>query len=424
MRTVVHKFGGTSVRDSAGRRAAAAIVASALAAGERVAVVVSAMGRRGDPYATDTLLALARAEGPAPVPARDEDLLASCGEVVSAVVFAQSLRAAGVRDVVAMTGLQAGILTDAHHGEARILRVDPEPVRRVLDRGGVPVVTGFQGVTEDFEVTTLGRGGSDTTAAALGAALEADEVAIFTDVEGIMTADPRIVPEARILSRIHYDETFELAHLGARVLHPRAVEIARQASVPLRVLSTFRPGPGTVVGPAQEGGIVDRWQRRDRAETVVGVTARLGLANVDTRANASGPVTPRQVFGRLAEAGVSVDLMNVFPDRTSFVVREGDVAETERVLASLFGGREAFTVRRGLAKVGVVGSAIHDFPGVMALFMDALAQVEVEVLATSDSHQSITALVEEGGVERALRSLHSAFRLGGEVTGSAGREGA
>jgi aspartate kinase len=418
MRTVVHKFGGTSVRDRASRQAAAAIVAAAVAAGERVAVVVSAMGRKGDPYATDTLLALARDEGVA-VPARDEDLLASCGEIVSSVVFSQSLRREGVADVVAMTGYQAGILTDGRHGEARIVRLDPAPVERVLARGGVPVITGFQGITESGDITTLGRGGSDTTAAALGAALNADEVAIFTDVAGVMTADPRIVPEARTLSRINYDETFELVSLGARVLHPRAVEIARQASVPLRVLSTFAPGAGTLIGPGS-GQLVDRWQRRDRSDTVVGVTARLGLANVETQAAARGPVTPRELFARLAEAGISVDLMNVFVDRTSFVLREVDVPAAESVLAGLFGGREAFQVAQGLAKVGVVGSAIHDFPGVMALFMDALAQVGVDVLATSDSHQSITALVEQRTVNDALRSLHSAFHLGrGE-----GRDGA
>lgn len=417
MRTLVQKFGGTSVRDRAARRAAAAIVAAAVAEGERVAVVVSAMGRSGDPYATDTLLSLARAEGLA-VPARDEDLLASCGEVVSAVVFAQALRAVGLRDVVAMTGFQAGIVTDERHGEARILRVDPAPVEAVLVRGGVAVVTGFQGITEGGDVTTLGRGGSDTTAAALGAALNADEVAIFTDVAGVMTADPRIVPEARTLARINYDETFELVSLGARVLHPRAVEIARQASVPLRVLSTFAPGAGTLIGPGS-GQLVDRWQRRDRSDTVVGVTARLGLANVDTQAAARGRVTPRDLFARLAAAGISVDLMNVFVDRTSFVLRQIDVPAAEDLLADLFGRRDAFRVVPGLAKVGVVGSAIHDFPGVMALFMDALAQVGVDVLATSDSHQSITALVEETAVNEALRSLHSAFHLGGDE----GRDG-
>lgn len=415
MKTVVHKFGGTSVRDRASRAAAAAIVARAVGAGDRVAVVVSAMGRTGDPYATDTLLSLVRGEG-APVPAREEDLLASCGEVVSAVVFAQALRRAGLADVVAMNGLQAGIVTDARHGEARILRVDPAPVETVLARGGVPVVTGFQGVTQGGDVTTLGRGGSDTTAAALGAALTADEVAIFTDVDGVMTADPRIVPDARTLRRINYEETFELVSLGARVLHPRAVEIARQASVPLRVLSTFAPGEGTLIGPGG-GALVDRWQRRDSAHTVVGVTARLGLVNVDTEAAAHGPVTPRDLFARLARAEISVDLMNVFVDRTSFVLRAIDVAAASDILEALFGHPDAFRVVPGLAKVGVVGSAIHDLPGVMALFMEALARADADVMATSDSHQSITALVEETRVEDALRSLHAAFHLGEGETG-------
>jgi aspartate kinase len=166
--------------------------------------------------------------------------------------------------------------------------------------------------------------------------------------------------------------------------------------------------------------LVDRWQRRDRSHTVVGVTARLGLANVDTMAAARGPVTPRDLFARLAAADISVDLMNVFVDRTSFVLREVDVAPAEGILAELFGGSNAFRVTYGLAKVGVVGSAIHDFPGVMALFMEALSQVGVDVLATSDSHQSITALVEQKAVNEALRSLHAAFHLGGRD----GRDGA
>jgi len=413
MRTLVHKFGGTSVRDETARQRAVANVVGARAAGDRVAVVVSAMGRRGDPYATDTLLSLARNEA-TPVPARDEDLLASCGEVVAAVVFAQTLRASGLEDVVALTGGQAGIVTDDHHGEARVLHVDPAPLRAILDRGGVPVVTGFQGVTATGEVTTLGRGGSDTTAAALGAALGADEVAIFTDVDGVMTADPRIVPDARTIARMNYEETFELASLGARVLHPRAVEIARQASVPLRVLSTFATAGGTLIGSASAAGdLIDRWPRRDRAETVVGVTARLGLVAVDTDATAHGAVTPRAVFGRLADAGVSVDLIHVLPDRTSFAVRESDRSAAGAVLAALFGDAGGYRLTAGLAKVGVVGSAIHDFPGVMALFMDALAQAGVDVLATADSHQSIAALVSEAAVDGALRSLHTAFRLAG-----------
>jgi aspartate kinase len=420
MTTVVQKFGGTSVADARARKAAALRVKEAVTQGRRVAVVVSAMGRMGEPYATDTLLSLVdreagdAEEGSPPVsPARDLDLLAACGEIVSAVVFAQSLRRVGLSHVVPLTGWQAGVITDRSFRDAKILEVRPERVQQTLDEGGIPVVTGFQGMTEDGEITTLGRGGSDTTAAALGVALGADEVAIFTDVAGVMTADPRIVPEARILHRIDYEETFELANLGARVVHPRAVEIARQGSVPLRVLSTFGAGEGTWIGPrlSRMRAVHDRWQRRDRTHTVVGVTARLGLAQVETGVDSHGPVPARVVFEALGAEGISLDLIHVAPGRTTFVVRETDLVATRSVLARLL-GEEAFHARRGLAKVAVVGSAIHDFPGVMALFMEALARAGAEVLATSDSHQAIAALLAEEAAQPAVRALHDAFRLG------------
>jgi aspartate kinase len=412
--TVVHKYGGTSVAQAQGRLAAAQQVAAARREGYAVVVVVSAMGRLGDPYATDTLLRLPQEEAPVPVPARDEDLLASCGEVISAVVFAQTLRGLGL-EAVPLTGAQAGIYTDGTFGDAKIVRIDPDPTRSVLERGKVPVVTGFQGVTEDGEVTTLGRGGSDTTAAALGVALGAQEVKIYTDVQGIMTADPRIVPEARILPRIDYEETFELATLGARVVHPRAVEIARRGRVPLRVLSTFDPdGGGTWIGPREAKGMAmeDRWSRRDPAQTVVGVTVRTGLTYVETPAGGSTCLRPQVLFEALGAEGISLDLIHVAQERTSFVLRQGDMEHARRVLDAVL-GPGTYRTRAGLAKVGVVGSAIHDMPGVMAVFMGALARVGAQVVDTSDSHQSISALVREEEATAAARALHEAFGLGG-----------
>lgn len=411
MTTIVQKFGGTSVADEAAREQAASRVREAVGKGGRVVVVVSAMGRMGHPYATDTLLALT-ASRTTPAPPRDLDLLAACGEIVSAVVFAQELRRQGLPDVVPLTGWQAGIATDGNFRDAKILRVNPSGIEAILDRGGIPVVTGFQGIAESGEITTLGRGGSDTTAAALGVALAAEEVAIFTDVEGVMTADPRVVPKARILHRIDYEETFELANLGARVVHPRAVEIAREGSVPLRVLSTFSSGEGTWIGPRRHRArsVNDRWQRRDRTHTVVGVTARLALAQVETTIDSEGNVPARVVFEALAGRGISLDLIHVAPGHTTFVVRDADLFETRAALERLLGER-SFAVRRDLAKVAVVGSAIHDFPGVMALFMEALARAGAEVLATSDSQQAIAALLVESSVTDALRSLHDAFRL-------------
>src|SRR5690606_12579200 len=202
------------------------------------------MGRAGDPYATDTVLALL--DGGAEAEPRDRDLLLACGEIIACVVLAHALRAQEL-PAVALTGRDAGIITDANFGNARILRVDAERVLGHLREGRVPVVAGFQGITGDGQVTTLGRGGSDTTAAALGAALRAEAVEIFKDVEGIYTADPRLVPEAVRLDRTSYREIVEMAHLGAKVVHPRAVEIAMEGRVPLRIRPTVGDGPGTLV---------------------------------------------------------------------------------------------------------------------------------------------------------------------------------
>src|SRR5690606_33561545 len=204
LRTIVQKFGGSSLAAPEGREAAARRVVQAVREGARPVVVVSALGRRGDPYATDTLLGLVGAGQPG-LPARELDLLLSCGEQVSAAVMCAVLRRMGL-DATALTGGQAGIITDAHYGDARILRVDPEPLRSLLERGRVPVVAGFQGMTEQGEITTLGRGGSDTTAAALAAAVGAEVIDIYTDVDGVYTADPRLVPEARTMVTITYDE--------------------------------------------------------------------------------------------------------------------------------------------------------------------------------------------------------------------------
>lgn len=245
MRIIVQKFGGTSVATRDSRRLLAAHVARALSAGYAVAVVVSALGRRGDPYATDTLISLATDEHSDVAP-RELDLIMSCGEIIASVVVCSALRASGI-DATAMTGGQAGIFSGGSFGNAEIRRLDPRAVLSRLAAGKVVVVAGFQGVSEAGDIMTLGRGGSDTTAAALGAALRAELVEIYTDVDGIMTADPRLVPDARTIDRMTYEDALALARRGARVIHPRAVEVAMQHHVPLRVRSTFSDSPGTLV---------------------------------------------------------------------------------------------------------------------------------------------------------------------------------
>lgn len=404
MALVVQKFGGTSLRDEVARARAVEKVRRRLEQGDRVVVVVSAMGRQGDPYATDTLLTLIDGDHSRPP---DVDLLLACGEIISAVVFAALLRKEGI-DAVALTGAQAGILTDNAHQDAKILEVDPTQLSSELARGRVPVVAGFQGVSRDGSITTLGRGGSDTTAVALGAALGAEVVEIYTDVDGIKTADPRLVPEASTIRQISYEETFQLAHTGAKVIHPRAVEIARQFRIPVRILSTFEDGEGTTVAPRKEA-IADLWQHRRSDRSVVGVSHLAGIVHI--RITLEG-TPPTKVFRAFADAGISVDLINVNEDCCSFTIDEQRLPEAKAILETL---GLAHAIRQGVAKVSIVGSAIHGLPGVMALVAEALAKAGATILASSDSHLSISCLVPLEKSRDAVLALHRTFNLGGSA---------
>lgn len=409
VKIIVQKFGGTSLSTAERRQEAAELVRRAKDQGCSVVVVVSAMGRRGEPYATDTLLDLVGAD--LPVSAADLDRLASVGEAISAVVMSGELRRLGLQPVV-MSGGEAGIVTDDDHGQAHIVSVDPAPITAALASGLVPVVAGFQGVSARGEVTTLGRGGSDTSAAALGAALAAERVEIYTDVPGVMSADPRQVPAARVVERSDYEEVFQLASLGAKVLHPRAIEVARQTNTPLEVR---RLGPDqsafTRIGAAAPG--LDVWQNRRPEASVVGISVVADLTHLRFSGKALSPEAIRRLFARLAAAKVSVDMINVFPEQVALAIQGSDWPDAQRALAE-----EAFTIDRrpDTAKVSVVGTAIHGLPGVMSLVVETLVRANVPILATSDSHQSISCLVPADCATIAARALHRAFGLGADGT--------
>lgn len=404
MRILVQKFGGTSVATAAARRQAVQKIKQALREGYAPVVVVSAMGRQGDPYATDTLLGLVRQEG-RQVAAREMDQLMCCGEMISAVVMTSLLQSEGLAAVM-LTGGQAGIQTDEQFNQARILQVETKRLRQLLASGQVPVVCGFQGITANGEMTTLGRGGSDTTAAALGAALEAEMVEIYTDVDGIMTADPRLVDDAKILDCVSYGEICQLAHQGAKVIHPRAVEIAMQKNVPLVVKSTFSDAPGTLItsqGNQQQGGtdIVDR--------VATGVTFLAGIAQVRVDLAAGTPAGANvSVFQAMAENGISVDLINVHPGQIMFTIKEDCC---EQALAQLTAVGYPAVVQNDCAKVSVVGGGMRGVPGVMASFIGALSEQAIPILQTVDSHTSISALIPRAHVQQAMTALHSAFQL-------------
>lgn len=400
---VVQKFGGTSVADSAGRRAVVARVRAALAADKRVVVVVSAMGRAGAPYATDTLLGLLDGFDVDP---READLLASCGELISAVVLAHELRAAGV-PAAALTGAAAGVLTDDAHGDATVLAVDPKPLRAALVDGLVPVVTGFQGATGDGVVTTLGRGGSDTSACAIGAALRAEAVEIYTDVDGVMSADPRVCEGARVLHSLQFEELFQMARAGAKVMHAPAAETAMDAGVPVWVRNTFTQAPGTRVTDANTLAA----ERRRRVATAVSHSTGISRITVELPSDAKRGEAVTGVFAAMADSGVSLDMFTPLRDVLALSVDENDVP---RALSALRDLKLKHTIESGLAKVTLVGAGMHGIPGVMARIAKALAAADVEVLQVADSHYTISVLTSGDACRRAISALHTEFALGVE----------
>lgn len=405
MRIIVQKFGGTSVATPEGRRLVADRVERAVRDGFATVVVVSAMGRQGEPYATDTLIQLANLACPELAP-RELDLLLSCGEIISSVIVAGTLKSRGL-PVTVLTGGQAGIITDDAFGTSRILRVDPQELVRRLKDGQVVVVAGFQGRTETGEITTLGRGGSDTTATAVGGALQAEVVEIYTDVDGVKTADPRLVPDARTLTVTTYDEIAQMAHYGAKVVHPAAVEIAMQHRVPLRIKSTFEDGPGTLITYSFEAAGAT-WNELHRSAPVTGVTHVPGLAQFSVPTTAGHPAA-LGLFRTLAGAGISVDLINVSPDLKRFCVDERHVDRALGLLKDL--GLDP-AIQSGCAKVSVVGSGMRGRPGVMATVAEGLAGAGVEILQTADSHVTISCLVPAAQLRTAVQALHTAFGLG------------
>lgn len=413
---VVQKFGGTSVVTAEARERVVDHIVAARQRGARVVVVVSAMGRKGDPYATDTLLQLLGDEGPARGDigvevARERDLLLSCGEVISTVVLAHALRRRGC-PAVALTGREAGLITDDNFGNASILRVDTDVVCRHLQTDEVVVVAGFQGVTTGGAVTTLGRGGSDTTAAVLAAALGAEAVEFYKDVEGVYTADPKIVPEATLLKKITYREIVEMAHLGARIVHPRAVEIAMQGNIPLRILPMRGSGTGTLVTDDRaEGPLAFLGGRPVSGIAHVGGRVRISLTT-DGDFNDGG--LGLRLFEALADAYVSVDMIQVGPKLISFIVGAED-RQAAKMQLDFIG--MAYEMEHSLTKVSVVGAGMHGVPGVMARVMRALHTAKVPVLATTDSHVNISCLVRESDALRAIRALHTEFQLARGGTG-------
>jgi aspartate kinase len=403
---VVQKYGGSSLATANRIRHVAGRIAAERATGSALVVVVSAMGDT-----TDHLIELAASVTSDPDP-RELDSLLSTGEYQSCALVAMALHTCGVA-AISLTGAQAGIRTDTAHGRARIARVDPARIRRELEAGRVVIVAGFQGSTADShlagEITTLGRGGSDTTAVALAARLEAQRCEIFTDVEGIFTADPRVVPDARLLPVVGYEEMMELAHQGAQVMQTRAVELGWVNGVEIAVRSTFSDHPGTRI---KEDPDVEQRNK------VRGLATDRNVAKVTVVAVPDQPGIARTLFEPLANAGISVDVIvqNVSHQGTtdmSFTVARADLQGARKILEPLVGaiGARELTTDETVAKVSIVGAGIQNAPGYAARMFGCLADEGINIEMISTSEIRITCIIAAADVERAAQALHRAFEL-------------
>ena len=405
----MQKFGGTSLSTPERRSQVADKIIAAKEEGYSPVVVVSAIGRSGDPYATDTFLNLVKGIH-SDVPSRELDILLSCGEIISGAVLVSTLLGLG-HEAALLTGGQAGIVTTDTYGDARILRVVPKNIMGNLAEGKIVVVTGFQGVTEEGELTTLGRGGSDTSASALGVALNAEAIDIYTDVEGIMTADPGIVEDARILELVTYNEIVQLAYQGAKVIHPRAVEIAMQKNIPLRVKSTFSDAPGTLITNQLDQDTIELESAitGDRIVTGIAHTPNVTQLRVDTFEQRAIPQVDLKIFKAMALADISVDFITVLPAEVLFTVKDEVAGKAVKILNNM--GFEVGT-RPSCAKVSIVGGGISGATGVMAQVLEALTNSGIQVLQSADSNTTIWVLVQKNDMVNAVRSLHQSFGLG------------
>jgi aspartate kinase len=399
MKIIVQKFGGTSVSTKERRQLAISKIAECIKRGYKPVVVVSAMGRMNDPYATDTLLSQVNNDF-LKSNKMAADLLMSCGEIISSVVFSADLNSAGYK-ATPLTGGQAGLITNDKYGEAEVLKVNTAKILEALNSSSIPVITGFQGVSENGYITTLGRGGSDVSAAIIGGALGAEEVEIYTDVDGIMTADPRIVNNASLIREISYNEVFQLAEQGAKVIHPRAVEAAMKYNVKLSIKNTLNDCEGTV--------ITSSVSHREEGKIITGITHMSNRVQIKIiYENNIGNESYDDILDILGRNNISIDLINVFPHEKIFTIDDKDKTFVYNIMDTM---KLTYIKQEDCSKIAVVGLGMKGVPGVMARILKKLRSDGIEVLQTADSHMTIWCLVKSSKTEQAIVSLHKEFEL-------------
>ena len=405
---IVKKFGGTSVANPERIEAVADIVEQTINEGNRVTVVLSAMGNN-----TDELINLAKEINPEP-DLREYDALLSTGEQVSVALLAMALLKRGIQGK-SYTAYQLGIKTNSSHSRARILDVDVNKITKELREGVVPVITGFQGMNEFGDITTLGRGGSDTTGVALAVALNADECQIYTDVDGVFTTDPRVYDKAKLLKNVSFEEMLELSSMGAKVLQLRAVEYASKFNMPIRVLSSFNQGEGTLV--QEEKNIMER-------PIVSGISSIDNEAKLTIRGVPDIPGVAAKILGPISDAGIDVDVIvqNIGADNTTdftFTVDKSNLSKAENILeeisSSLGGG--LVEADDDIAKISIVGRGMRANAGVASKMFQALADNEINILMITTSEIKISVVIKKGEMEEAIKALHDAFDLDKELDG-------
>ena len=403
---IVKKFGGTSVADAERIEAVADNIESEILAGNKVTVVLSAMGD-----STDDLIKLAKEINPEP-DLREYDALVSTGEQISVALLAMALLKRGIKGK-SYTAYQLGIKTNSSHSRARILDVEVSKITSELNEGVVPVITGFQGMNESGDITTLGRGGSDTTGVALAAALDADECQIYTDVDGIFTTDPRVYDKARLLKEVSFEEMLELSSSGAKVLQLRAVEYASKFNLPIRVLSSFNEGEGTLV--QEEKNIMER-------PIVSGISSIDSEAKLTIRGVPDIPGVAAKILSPISDAGIEVDVIvqNIGADNTTdftFTVNEDDTKQAEEILkktsTTLGGG--LIDVDDDIAKISIVGRGMRAHAGVASKMFQALAKSEINISMITTSEIKISVVIKRSEMTEAVKSLHNAFDLDKEL---------
>ncbi|MFP4498540.1 MAG: aspartate kinase [Vulcanimicrobiota bacterium] len=403
MNIIVQKFGGSSVADEEKREKVIEKILRAKQEGNHVVVVLSAMGRAPHPYATDTLIGLVKFSEKHQICPRDLDLLTSCGETISCVVMAQSLRDRG-HDAIALTGWQAGIITDNNFCDARIRKIQPDFILHNLEQGKTPIVTGFQGLSEDGEITTLGRGGSDTSATALGVALKAKAIEIYTDVDGVLSADPRILDSPRQIPELNYIEAGEMSGQGAKVLHKRCIGPAHQHSIPLWVKSTLTDNPGTRIS---NDTVEEGFETGRVVTTIVHVDSMAQIA-VDLIDTQDRSLMRLELLRAFWNAGISIDFINVIREKLYFIVNEHEVMQVVAICREL---DLPVSINHDCAKVSCVGIGMKGTPGVMASIQEALASAGVNMLQATDSHVTISCLVKGKDLKNAVAALADKFNL-------------